>query len=57
MKLTDMGDKIKEVTGQKITNTNIKNVIKSMGNVEIVPKKKPETARKIIMQDLFNKQV
>jgi hypothetical protein len=57
MKLTDMGDKIKEVTGQKITNTIIKNVIKSMDNVEIVPKKKPETARKIIMQDLFNKQV
>lgn len=57
MNLTDMGDKIKEVTGQKITNTIIKNVIKSMDNVEIVPKKKPETARKIIMQDLFNKQV
>ncbi|MBN7810938.1 hypothetical protein J0A68_08230 [Algoriphagus sp. H41] len=57
MKLTDMGNKIKEVTGQKITNTIIKNVIKSMDNVEIVPKKKPETARKIIMQDLFNKQV
>lgn len=54
MKLTDMGDKIKEITGQKITNTIIKNVIKSMDNVEIVPKKKPETARKIIMQDLFN---
>jgi hypothetical protein len=57
MKLTDMGDKIKEITGQKITNTIIKNVIKSMDNVEIVPKKKPETARKTIMQDLFNKQV
>ena len=57
MKLTDMGDKIKEITGQKITNTIIKNVIKSMDNVEIVPKKKPETARKTIMQDLFNKNV
>lgn len=57
MKLTDMGEKIKEITGQKITNTIIKNVIKSMDNVEIVPKKKPETARKIIMQDLFNNQV
>ena len=57
MKLTDMGDKIKEITGQKVTNTIIKNVIKSMDNVEIVPKKKPETARKTIMQDLFNKQI
>lgn len=56
MKLTDMGDKIKEITGQKVTNTIIKNVIKSMDNVEIVPMKKPETARKTIMQDLFNKQ-
>jgi hypothetical protein len=54
--LKEMGDKIKEITGQKITNTIIKNVIKSMDNVEIVPKKKPETARKLIMQDLFNKQ-
>jgi hypothetical protein len=49
MKLTDMGDKITEITGQRITNTIIKNVIKSMDNVEIVPKKKPETARKTIM--------
>jgi hypothetical protein len=57
MKLTDMGERIKEITGQKVTNTIIKNVIKSMDNVEIVPKKKPETARKTIMQDLFNKQI
>jgi hypothetical protein len=51
-----MGERIKEMTSQKITNTIIKNVIKSMNNVEIVPKKKPEIARKTIMQDLFNKQ-
>jgi hypothetical protein len=57
MKLTDMGERIKEITGQKVTNKIIKNVIKSMDNVEIVPKKKPETARKTIMQDLFNKQI
>jgi hypothetical protein len=57
MKLTDMGERIKEMTGQKVTNTIIKNVIKSMDNVEIVPKKKPETARKTIMQDLYNKQI
>ncbi len=57
MKLTDMGYKIKEITGQKVTNTIIKNVIKSMDNLEIVPKKKPETARKTIIQDLFNKQI
>jgi hypothetical protein len=56
IKLTDIGDIIKEKTGQKVTNTIIKNVIKSMNNVEIVPKKKPESARKLIMQDLFNKQ-
>lgn len=57
MKLTDMGDKVKEITGQKVTNTIIKNVIKSMDNIEIVPKKKPETARKTIMKDLFNNQL
>lgn len=56
MKLSDIGVKIKEVTGQKVTNTIIKNVINSMDNIELIPKKKPETARKIIMQDLFNKQ-
>lgn len=57
MKLTDMGDRIKELIGQKFTNTIIKNVIKSMANVEIVPKKKPETARKITLQELFNEEV
>jgi hypothetical protein len=57
MKLTEIGDKIKEITGQKVTNTIIKNVINLMDNVEIVPKKKPETARKKIMEDLFNKKV
>jgi hypothetical protein len=56
MKLSDIGEKIKEDTGQKVTNTIIKNVINSMDNIEIVPKKKPETARQLIMQDLFNKQ-
>ena len=56
MKLSDIGEKIKEVTGQKVTNTIIKNVINSMDNIEIVPKKKPERARQVIMQDLFNKQ-
>ena len=57
MKLTDIGYKIKEQTGQKVTNTIIKNVIKSMDNVEIVPKKTPETARQVTIQDLFNKQI
>jgi hypothetical protein len=57
MKLTDIGHKIKEQTGQKVTNTIIKNVIKSMDNVEIVPKKTPETARQVTIQDLFNKQI
>lgn len=56
MKLSDIGEKIKEVTGQKVTNTIIKNVINTMDNIEIIPKKKPETARQVIMQDLFNKQ-
>ena len=57
MKLTDIGYKIKEQTGQEVKNTIIKNVIKSMQNdVEIVPKKRPETARLVTTQDLFNKQ-
>jgi hypothetical protein len=57
MKLTDMGVKIKEAIGQKITNTIIRDIIKSIENIEIVPNKKPERARKIIMQDLFNTNV
>jgi hypothetical protein len=56
MKLSDIGEKIKEVTGKKVTNTIIKNVIHSMDNFEIVPKKKPDTARRKSMQELFDKQ-
>lgn len=46
MKLTDIALLIKEKSRQKVTNTIIKNVIKEMNSVEIVPKKKPETARR-----------
>lgn len=37
---------LKEKTKQKLTNTIIKNIIKQMDSVEIIPKKKPETARR-----------
>ncbi len=46
IKLTDIATLIKDKTKQKVTNTIIKNVIKQMDGVEIVPKKKPETARR-----------
>lgn len=46
IKLTDIATLIKEKTKQKVTNTIIKNVIKQMDEVEVVPKKKPETARR-----------
>lgn len=46
IKLTDIAVLIKEKTKQKVTNTIIKNVIKQMDGVEIVPKKKPDTARR-----------
>jgi hypothetical protein len=46
VKLTDIASMIKEKTKQKLTNTIIKNVIKQMDGVEIVQKKKPETARR-----------
>lgn len=46
VKLTDISSMIKEKTKQKLTNTIIKNIIKQMDGVEIVPKKKPETARR-----------
>jgi hemerythrin superfamily protein len=61
MKLTDIGYKIKEQTGQKVTNTILKNIIKSMNNVEVIPKKSPETARQVTKQvtkqDLFNNKI
>ena len=55
IKLTDISSIIKEKTKQKLTNKDIKNVIKQMDGVEIVPKKKPETARrKEKTRTLFN---
>lgn len=56
IEIKNLGEKIKEISGQKVTDKRIIKVIESMGNVEIVPKEKPETARRTIMQDLFNKQ-
>lgn len=46
IKLTDIAALIKEKTKQKVTNNVIKNIIKEMDRVEIIPKKKPETARR-----------
>ena len=46
MKLTDIAVLIKDKTKQKVTNATIKKVIEQMDGVEIVPKKKPEAARR-----------
>jgi hypothetical protein len=57
IEIKDLIEKIKEVSGQKITDKRIIKVIETMGNVEIDQKDKGASARKTIIQDLFNKQV
>ena len=46
IKLTDIVALIKEKTNQDVTDKIIKRVIKQMEGVEIIPKKKPEMARR-----------
>lgn len=53
--LTAIANHIYEKTGQKVKNSIIKNVIMQMEGIEMVPKKRPETARrKEMLPTLFN---
>ena len=55
IKLTDLSKLIKEKTEKKFNNTAIKGIIKEMSEIEIIPKKKPETARrKYPSKELFS---
>lgn len=58
VKLTVIAAKIKEQVGNEVNNTVIKNVIKTISNAEIIPKKKPECARLVNqpINDLFSQQ-
>ncbi|MCE7923606.1 MAG: hypothetical protein DYG98_11150 [Haliscomenobacteraceae bacterium CHB4] len=53
--LKDIANQIYEKTGQNVKNSIIKNVIMQMEGIEMVPKKRPETARrKKMLTTLFN---